>query len=105
MYFSMEKRPKLREENANATVGDLAKMLGAAWRIMTDDQKAPYEEMTRKDRERYEEEMQNLRAGKKAAPKAKVGSPFLVVSFTTSSPFVLSLLILLLVLFPPACIQ
>ena len=74
MYFSMEKRPKLREENANATVGDLAKMLGAAWRIMTDDQKAPYEEMTRKDRERYEEEMQTLRAGKKAAPKSKVGS-------------------------------
>lgn len=76
MYFSMEKRPKLREENANATVGDLAKMLGAAWRIMTDEQKAPYEEMTRKDRERYEEEMQNLRAGKKATPKAKVGSQF-----------------------------
>ena len=73
MYFSMEKRPKLREENANATVGDLAKMLGAAWRIMTDDQKAPYEEMTRKDRERYEEEMQTLRAGKKATPKSKVG--------------------------------
>ena len=71
---------------------------------MTDDQKAPYEEMTRKDRERYEEEMQTLRAGKKATPKSKVGSCFSVC------PLILLLLsffllILLLALFPPAYVQ
>lgn len=86
MYFSMEKRPKLREENANATVGELAKMLGAAWRIMSDDQKAPYEEMTRKDRARYEEEMKSVRAGKKVVPKAKVIIPFLCHFLPSSLP-------------------
>ena len=41
MFFSMEKRPKLKEEKPYASALDLAKMLGAAWRIMKNDQRHP----------------------------------------------------------------
>lgn len=63
MFFSSAKRPKLREQNPTASIGDIAKQLGAAWKIMTADQKAPYEEAAKKDRKRYEEEMEQYRKG------------------------------------------
>ena len=63
MFFSSAKRPKLREQNPSASVGEIAKQLGAAWKIMTAEQKAPYDEQTKKDRERYEHEMELYRKG------------------------------------------
>ena len=63
MFFSQDKRPKLREQTPSATVGDMAKQLGAAWKIMTPEQKAPYEAQAKKDRERYEVEMVQYRKG------------------------------------------
>lgn len=63
MFFSSAKRPKLREQNPSASIGDIAKQLGAAWKIMTPEQKAPYEEAAKKDRKRYEQEMELFRKG------------------------------------------
>ena len=63
MFFSSAKRPKLREQNPSAGIGDIAKQLGAAWKIMTPEQKAPYEETAKKDRKRYEQEMELFRKG------------------------------------------
>lgn len=63
MFFSSAKRPKLREQNPSASIGEIAKQLGAAWKIMTADQKAPYEESAKKDRKRYEVEMEQYRKG------------------------------------------
>lgn len=63
MFFSRAKRPKLRERNPGASVGELAKQLGAAWKIMTPEQKVPYEEEARDDRLRYEDEMEKYRKG------------------------------------------
>lgn len=63
MFFSSAKRPKLREQNPSAGIGDIAKQLGAAWKIMTPEQKAPYEEAAKKDRKRYEQEMELFRKG------------------------------------------
>ena len=63
MFFSSDKRSKLREQTPSASVGDIAKQLGAAWKIMTADQKAPYEKQAKKDRERYERDMELFRKG------------------------------------------
>ena len=73
MFFSQEKRPKIKSENSGATVGEVSKILGSAWRVMSDDQKAPYEAKAKEDRERYEEEMAKLRQGSqvKKGRKAK----------------------------------
>lgn len=53
----------MKEQAPNSTVGEIAKKLGAAWRVMTDDQKQPYEQQAKCDRERYEKEMELYRKG------------------------------------------
>lgn len=67
MFFCQEKRPKLKEQNPSATVGELAKQLGAAWKIMTEAQKKPYEQSAQKDRERYEASMAEYKEKKSSA--------------------------------------
>lgn len=62
-WFSGEKRPKLKEQNPQATIGEIAKQLGAAWKIMTAEQKAPYEQQSKDDRKRYERQMEQYRKG------------------------------------------
>ena len=62
-FFCGEKRPKLKEQNPQATVGEIAKQLGAAWKIMTPEQKAPYEKQSKDDRKRYERDMEKYRKG------------------------------------------
>lgn len=56
IIFCRDKRPLLKEQKPNASVGDIAKELGKAWRIMTDDQKEPYDKQAKEDRVRYEGE-------------------------------------------------
>lgn len=63
LYFSQDKRPKLIEQSPGSRVGDIAKKLGAAWKVMTDSQKKPYEDKAKLDRQRYESEMELYRKG------------------------------------------
>jgi len=39
VHFSKKMRPKLKEENPNATFGELGKLLGEAWKKATDEEK------------------------------------------------------------------
>lgn len=50
LHFCAEKRPKLRVESPAASIGALAKQLSLAWKVMTPDQKRPYEEMAFRDK-------------------------------------------------------
>ena len=59
MCYSKEVRPSIMQQHPNASVTEVAKLIGAQWRQLTDDQKRPYTEMARKDRERYKEAMQH----------------------------------------------
>jgi hypothetical protein len=61
--FGGDKRPKLKQQNPGATVGEIAKQLGAAWKVMTDVQKKPYEEKAAELREKYTMEMAAYRRG------------------------------------------
>ena len=85
MYFLMEKRPKLREEYATATVGDLAKMLGAAWCIMSHDQNAPYEEMTGKDTVKRCKPWCGLNKKKKVTTQTRPCSAVVILALDQSS--------------------
>lgn len=71
MLFCGEKRPKLKEENQSASVGDLAKLLGAEWKTLTPAQKAPFEEKAKKDKERYKTQMEAYKKPKPQQRKAK----------------------------------
>ena len=63
MFYSKEKRPHLRGQNPSLRVGQLAQILSAQWRIMTPSEKAPFDLMARKDKERYEVQLKAYRKG------------------------------------------
>ena len=69
LHFSGDKRPKLKADDPNLTVAEIAKHLGAAWKIMTLEQKKPYEDIARDDRGRYEREMNCYREMQKSLDK------------------------------------
>jgi len=57
--FSNENREKVKKTLPEGTkVTAVASALGAKWREMTDKEKAPYEELAVKDKERYQRAME-----------------------------------------------
>jgi hypothetical protein len=60
-YFQYlkEKRPQYKAEHPDAGPTDAAKALGAEWRALSDQDKAPYVKMTEADKARYEEAMKS----------------------------------------------
>ena len=53
LHFCSAKRPKLKQENPSLSVGSLAKQLSSAWKLMTPEQKKPYDILAEKDKQRY----------------------------------------------------
>ncbi|KAJ1921411.1 Non-histone chromosomal protein 6 [Mycoemilia scoparia] len=62
MFFSKDYRERVKTENADATFGQIGKILGEMWRSMGDDQKAPYDKKAKEDKARYEREKNALKA-------------------------------------------
>jgi len=56
-YFMSETRTKLKEENPDATFGDLTRMVASAYKALDADDKERYESMARADKKRYVGEM------------------------------------------------
>lgn len=52
IMFSTLERPKVMAENPGMTVTDCSRELGTRWKTLTADEKAPYEERARADKER-----------------------------------------------------
>ena len=57
MFFSSEWRSKIKEENPDATFGELGKLVGAKFKSLSAEEKKPYEDMAEKDKARYAKEM------------------------------------------------
>ncbi|KAL3925224.1 MAG: hypothetical protein SGILL_000549 [Bacillariaceae sp.] len=75
MWFSTENREKVKAENPDLTFGQLGKALGEKWKAMDADDKAPYEEKAKKDKERYKNAMAEYNAKKKAETKKPAAAP------------------------------
>jgi len=56
IYYGIDAREKLKEENPDASITDIVKMLGAAWKNLPAEEKAIYEEKANQDKVRYEKE-------------------------------------------------
>ncbi|KAK3180341.1 Non-histone chromosomal protein 6 [Lecanicillium sp. MT-2017a] len=56
MFFANEQRENVREENPDATFGEVGKRLGERWKALSDKQRAPYEAKAAADKKRYEDE-------------------------------------------------
>ncbi|XP_025086175.1 high mobility group-T protein-like [Pomacea canaliculata] len=72
-FYCAEERPKLRASNPGMNVAEVAKELGKRWETLPE--RARFEEMATKDKERYEKDMAAYRNGtfsgaKKAKPAA-----------------------------------
>ncbi|GBF95760.1 hypothetical protein Rsub_08196 [Raphidocelis subcapitata] len=57
MFFSKLKRDEIKAKNPSYGVTDIAKELGAAWKLLGEKEKSKYEDMAKKDKERYEKEV------------------------------------------------
>lgn len=56
MFSSQDKRAKIKEENPDATFGQIGKLLGERWKSMSDEEKEPYIVKAEADKKRYEAE-------------------------------------------------
>ena len=56
MFFSQDWRERIKSENPDASFGEVGKLLGAKWKELDENEKAPYVEMANKDRGRAEAE-------------------------------------------------
>ncbi|GMJ15048.1 3xHigh Mobility Group-box1 [Hibiscus trionum] len=56
--FSNERRTALLAEDKSKSVLDVAKIAGEEWKNMTEEQRRPYDEMAKKNKEKYMEEME-----------------------------------------------
>ncbi|KAF9264535.1 hypothetical protein L218DRAFT_862558, partial [Marasmius fiardii PR-910] len=56
MLFSQDWRERIKEENPEASFGEIGKLLGAKWRALDDDEKKPYTDQAAKAKERADGE-------------------------------------------------
>eukprot|EP00978_Attheya_sp_CCMP212_P018909 scaffold52289_cov51-Attheya_sp.AAC.4 len=76
MYFMQAKRAEIKKNNPDATFGEIAKLVGAEFKKLTDEEKEEWEEKSKSDKERYKKEMKSYTPPKassspKKAAKAK----------------------------------
>ncbi|KAL2914143.1 Non-histone chromosomal protein 6 [Polyrhizophydium stewartii] len=57
MIFSKENRPRIKEENPDASFGEIGKLLGAAWRELSEKEKQVYNDKADEDKARYDQEV------------------------------------------------
>jgi HMG (high mobility group) box len=57
MCFVQENRSKIKEESPDLSFGELGKALGEKWKVISSEEKAKYEELAKKDKDRFKEEM------------------------------------------------
>lgn len=64
----------LEQESASGSVsvGALARQLSAAWKLMTPEQRRPYQDLAERDKERYEQQKQAYEAGYLAGYSAAI---------------------------------
>ena len=56
MFFSQDWRERIKEENPDASFGEVGKLLGAKWKELDEDEKKPYVELATKDKTRAEDD-------------------------------------------------
>ncbi|KAL3809701.1 hypothetical protein ACHAXA_009395 [Cyclostephanos tholiformis] len=57
MFFSVAKRSEIKDANPDASFGDIGKLVGVAWKELSDDKKAEWEAKAKQDKVRYKNEM------------------------------------------------
>jgi len=61
-HFSKKMRPRIKDENPEATFGQLGKIIGEQWSKLGADERKEFETLAAADKERYAKEMKNYQA-------------------------------------------
>jgi len=61
--FSVAIRPTVKEENPEAAFGDIARIISAKYKVLTDDERTHWGEKAAEDKVRYQTAMEAYRAG------------------------------------------
>jgi hypothetical protein len=59
-----ENRESFKNENPDATIGELGKIMGAKWKTLSEEEKAPYNEKAAENKAKYVEDMKAYNASK-----------------------------------------
>jgi len=60
--FSIAARPVVKEENPEASFGDIARIISARFKALTPGERAQWDEKAASDKERYAREMESYKA-------------------------------------------
>merc|ERR1719261_184491 len=71
MFFSTKNRERVKKENPGISIGEISKKLGVEWKALTPEEKAPYEAMASKDKQRYKDETANYTPPKTLSSPSK----------------------------------
>jgi hypothetical protein len=69
--FCEDQRAKVVKDNPDAKPKDIMKLLGEAWRNVTETEKKKYEDLAAKDKERFEKEKKDAGGEEKKGKKAQ----------------------------------
>ena len=61
IFFTNDMREKVKADNPDAKTTDLTKIMSPMWKALTPEEKKPYEDKAKADKERYEKEMENYK--------------------------------------------
>jgi HMG (high mobility group) box len=60
--FSIEARPKVKAQNPDAAFGDIARIISAQFKELSDKEKKKWEKKAAEDKDRYQREMADFNA-------------------------------------------
>ncbi|TPX43355.1 hypothetical protein CcCBS67573_g10459 [Chytriomyces confervae] len=66
LLFANDNRARIREENPDASFGQIGKLLGAEWKEATEATKQKYSALQEKDKARYAKAMSSYTPGEEA---------------------------------------
>ena len=72
-YYAADRRDWFKEEQPELKMTEVAKLIGAEWKGLSDDQKGKYNKLAAKDKARYEKEKGKMKGKGKGKAKAKKG--------------------------------
>jgi len=58
LFYALEMRPHVAEQNPGSTVGPISKIIASLWKGLTPEQRAPWEKKATDDKARYAREME-----------------------------------------------
>lgn len=61
MFFSKEKRLDIKKQNPEMKLGDISKIVGKSWKIISEDDKKKYNKMSDNDKTRYNKQMEEYK--------------------------------------------